>query len=124
MKHAFTSGVGDSGNSALVDGPKWNALHIDGQTSTSSDLPLDATHDYIRATGGSGAGITITLPTAVGCAGRIYKIKKIDSGVGPVGIATTSSQNVDGQTTYTLANQFQYVIVESNGTDWDIIGQN
>lgn len=124
MKHAFTSGVGDSGNPALVDGPKWNALHIDGQTSASGDLVLDTTHDYIRATGGSGAGITITLPTAVGITGKPYRIKKIDSGVGPVVIATTSSQNIDGQTTYVLANQNQYVKVESNGTDWDIIGQN
>jgi len=124
MIHAFTSAVADSGNAALVDGPKWNQVHIEGITALSADTTLGSTHDCIRATGGAGAGITITLPTAVGITGRVYTVKKVDSGVGPVTVATTSSQTIDAYVTYVISNQYQYVKVMSNGTNWDVVGQN
>jgi hypothetical protein len=70
----------------------------------------------------SGGVVTITLPTAVGVAGKVYTVKKIDSSTNAVTVATTSSQTIDGVTTYSLANQYGGVNVQSDGSNWYIIG--
>ncbi|MBC7904911.1 MAG: hypothetical protein H7Y27_15905 [Gemmatimonadaceae bacterium] len=65
---------------------------------------------------------TLTLPTAVGVAGRTYHIKNA-SATGPtpiLTIATTSSQTIDGITTWTLSEVNTAVTVVSNGTNWQI----
>ena len=77
----------------------------------------------VKATGGA-AGITLTLPTAVGRSGQIACIKKVDNGVGTVTIATTGSETVDGASTYLLVNQYQYVTVESDGSNWFVVANN
>ena len=69
------------------------------------------------------SGKTITLPDAVShCAGRIYTVKLTVSGTATV--ATTSSQNIDGATTYSLSAQYKYVTVQSDGTQWWVIANN
>ena len=93
-------------------------------TSTSGSVTLPAsTNVLVLATGGSG-GITQTLPTAVGLTGQKARIKKVDSGVGTVTIATTSGQTIDGGSTYLLVNQWQYVSLESDGSNWQIVENN
>lgn len=84
-------------------------------TATSSDgtISVDATS----------AGVTITLPTAVGISGKIYVIKKVDSSANSVTVATTSSQTIDGSTTYTMGYQWQSITVQSNGSNWLIIAE-
>ena len=78
------------------------------------------TSDYlVNCTSGT---FTATLPTAVGCTGKIYIIK--NSGAGAVTVATTSSQTIDGATTYSLGTQYKYVQVVSNGANWIITGNN
>ncbi len=62
---------------------------------------------------------TQTLPTAVGISGRIYFIT--NSGAGVVTVGTTSSQtfiNVTATPTTLTLNQFQGVMVQSNGANW------
>lgn len=82
-------------------------------TATVSDYTIDCT---------SGT-FTVTLPTAVGCSGRIYNI--VNSGAGTITIATTSSQtfvNVTGTpTTLTKAVLGNYM-VQSNGANWVVLG--
>ena len=60
---------------------------------------------------------TITLPTAVGIAGRIYKIK--NSGTGIITVATTSSQTIDNNLIQSLT-QWDSLEVMSTGTNWII----
>jgi len=67
-------------------------------------------------------GQTITLPNAAGISGRIYTVKLTASGSST--IATTSSQTIDGATTYSLSAQYKYVTVMSNNTQWIIIANN
>lgn len=88
-------------------------------TATATSLAADATHHTIDVTA---TGQTITLPTAVGISGRIYTIKLTASGSGTV--ATTSSQNIDGSTTYSLASQYKYVTVQSTNAGWVVIANN
>jgi hypothetical protein len=65
---------------------------------------------------------TATLPTAVGCTGRIYTI--VNSGAGTITIGTTSSQTFANvattPTTLTMATVGTRV-VQSNGANWLLI---
>lgn len=77
---------------------------------------LTATDHTVEVTSGTH---NQTLPTAVGCTGRQYFIT--NSGSGVVTVATTSSQtfvNVTATPTTLTLNQFQGVLVMSNGTNW------
>lgn len=89
------------------------------QTLAYATAPLVFAFD----TGGVG-GITDTLPTAVGKYGRGFLVKKIDSGAGAITVATTGGQTIDGLSTYSLVNPGQYVLVISDNTNWQIIGNN
>lgn len=81
------------------------------------------TTDHTIVGDATSAGFTITVPTAVGCQGREYTIKKIDSSANAVTIGTTSSQTIDGATTYALSTQWQFVTIRSNGSNWYITGK-
>ena len=82
-----------------------------------SDLrTLDATDHTIECTANT---FTITLPTAVGCAGREYEIKNMGTGV--ITIDTTSSQTIDGTLTAIIALQYGVLKVKSNGANWMIM---
>lgn len=74
---------------------------------------------HIRATGGT-LGITLTLPSPLNYAGRTMRFKKMDLTVGAVNLSGT----IDGNSSYALTNQYQYVCVESSGSSWDIVGNN
>jgi hypothetical protein len=66
--------------------------------------------------------VTITLPTAVGITGKIYTIKKVDATSYATTVATTSSQTIDGLSTFPLPNQWGGVNVQSDGANWVIVG--
>jgi hypothetical protein len=76
----------------------------------------------VDATGGS---FNLTLPTAVGRLGMEYTIKRIDASGNLPTVNTTSSQTIDGSTTYTgLSAQWKYIRVKSDNANWLIIGAN
>ena len=81
--------------------------------------------DYILNFTGTTA-ITVTLPTAATCAGRVYVIKNSStSATTPVlTVATTSSQTIDGSTTWTLDVAKDILTVMSNGANWEVIVGN
>ena len=65
------------------------------------------------------AGFTCTLPTAVGCPGRIYRFIKIDATGNTLTVGTTSSQTINGASTATTSSQYGTITVISNGVNWD-----
>lgn len=78
-------------------------------TATNADYTIECTANTF----------TTTLPTAVGIEGRQYVIT--NSGAGVITLATTSSQtfvNVTATPTTLTLNQFNTVIVQSNGANW------
>ncbi len=81
-------------------------------TATAADYVIDLTTNTD----------TITLPTAVGIQGRIYLIKVTANTTGRV--VTTSSQTIDGITSYDLTAQYKYVEVMSNNANWIIVNKN
>ena len=78
-------------------------------TATISDFTIECTANTF----------TVTLPTAVGIAGRIYYI--VNSGAGTITIGTTSSQtfvNVTATPTTLTMSAVGTVVVQSNGVNW------
>lgn len=81
----------------------------------STSYSVLASDRSILATSGA-AGITVTLPAAV--KGARFEIKKVDSGLGPVLVATTNGQKIDGANTKMLASQHESSTLISNGNAW------
>lgn len=85
--------------------------------SVSTNTTLTSSHDVVLVDATSG-GITITLPTAVGVKGQRHTIKKIDSSVNAITIATTSSQTIDGATKAMLLAQYDAIEIISDNANW------
>lgn len=68
----------------------------------------------------NGATLTATLPDAAVEDGNLFIIKLI-AATTTATVNTTSSQTIDGSTTYTLTAQYSFVAVVSNGANWFII---
>lgn len=96
-------------------------------TDVESVVSSAATGDVAAATNveedtGGAVDITRTLyVAAAGNKGRRVGFKKIDAGAGRVIIAG-NAQTIDGVASIMLTNQYDCVIVESNGAGWDIVG--
>lgn len=69
----------------------------------------------------SGA-ITVTLPTAVDN-NACFIIKKTDSSTNVVTVDASSSETIDGDLTYKLNDQYNYVEIVSNGTNWVVTNE-
>lgn len=72
-----------------------------------------------RGTTGAGT-IALTLPPPATCPGKIFTAKKVDAGLGTLSVVGA----IDGQVSWDMNNQFQYVRVQSNGASYDVIGNN
>jgi hypothetical protein len=111
-------------NKVKLNTTGWNFLTSVTQlyTARSADTTLGEHHTV--GMDASGATRTATLPTAVGCAGREYVLIKTDSSGNTVTLATTSSQTISGASSFSLASQYKYVRVVSDGTNWLVTGSN
>ena len=111
--HVGNFGIGGN-NASTPNSP----LHVAGSiataiVSTSSNYPLTSSDSIVLASG----TINITLPSAVGIAGRQYTIKKTDSGT-TTSILTTSGQTIDGAAPTNLTTQWAQLSVVSDGSNW------
>lgn len=90
-------------------------------TTVTATSTLGASNHTVLANNTAGA-ITLNLPAASTCSGRIYAIKKIGAASNDVIIDPNASETIDAATTKTLTLQYSSVIIQSNGTAWYIIG--
>lgn len=112
----------DDGTVAAVTGSFSGSLSIGASltvklSATSNNKTLGAA-DYFEEVNVASGNRNITLPSAVGIAGRVYKIKKTDSSSNTVTINTSLTQTIDGLTEYILTKQWEGISVISNGTNW------
>jgi hypothetical protein len=103
-------------------------LHVAGSISVAitrrtANYTLTDT-DCIVACDASAGAFTISLPSAVGIAGRMYTIKKVDGSPNPVTIVPHGTQTIDGASSYVLSFQGQYVTIVSDGSHWLVIADN
>lgn len=112
-------GVGTSSPASVLDVRGSMALNLVAKTSSYT---ATATDNVLTVSAASGS-VTITLPNAAGITGRVYTIKRTDSTTAnTVTVATTSSQTIDGATTYTgLWAQNTFMQVISDGSNWQLL---
>lgn len=116
----------DDGQTFIGDQSIDGSLTVDGSVSvygvTAAYTEETATYSvveddyFIDCTSNT---FTVTLPTAVGFAGKIYVIK--NSGTGAITIDTTSAQTIDGADNVLLNVQYQSLTVISDGANWKVV---
>jgi hypothetical protein len=91
-----------------------------GNTQTkSAAYAVLFTDGLIRMSGTS----TAYLPDATLCSGSVFTLKNVDTGGNTVTLGVqVSGQTIDQGSTFPLATQYQFVRVQSNGTNYDVIG--
>ena len=92
---------------------------------TNADTPVAvSTSNHSFECNATSGVITLDLPTAVGNGGRTYYFKKTDSSANAVTIDPNGAQTIDGETTVGLGNQYDYLLIESDGSNWTIVASN
>lgn len=111
------------GNTSVTDVKTSGTLTANGYTTAfsakSSAYTLTAVDDIVSVTGTT----TITLPTAVGIAGRKYTIKNMDAAT-TVTVSANGAETIDGSPTRPLVLQYQYLTILSDGANWLIVANN
>lgn len=118
-KQVFTSITRKNAFTVFKDG----SVSVTGAVSmpintVAANTILDASYYTVLA---NAAPITITLPAASTCSGRIYVIKKITATAGNITIEASGAETIDGTLNRTLTTQWSKYILQSNGTEWYII---
>lgn len=90
--------------------------------SSSSTINVSSNNFTVNADATS-TNITANLPTAVGCKGRIYVVRKSDASVNTVTIDANSTETINGATTVTLTLQYSFRMMQSDGANWMVISQ-
>lgn len=111
--------VGNTGNAnstMQIDGSVAMAI----KTVTSSYTVTNGDNTILANT--TGSAITITLPATTNIAGRIYTIKKIGSGsIDNALTITPTGSTIDGGTSYIIYNDWTFVTLQTDGSNWYII---
>ncbi|MGG9961347.1 beta strand repeat-containing protein [Ferruginibacter sp. SUN106] len=113
-------GVGTTTPASTLEVNGSLALAITTKTATYTATASD--HTIIC--NNTGAAITINLPAAAGCSGRVYVVKKISGMLLNVTIDPNASETVDGVTTRVLTTQYESVMIQSDGANWFILSKN
>lgn len=94
----------------------------DGIVTKSSAYTATLNDDTILCDTSS-AGFTLNLMAAVGTSGKVLIIKKISSDGNTLTIDGNASETIDGATTATITTQYAKIIIQSDGSNWHVIGQ-
>ncbi|MEI9944972.1 MAG: hypothetical protein WDN26_12245 [Chitinophagaceae bacterium] len=90
-------------------------------STVSSNYTLTATDNTVLANTSS-AAVTISLPASAAIAGRVYTIKKIGTGgLDNELTITPSSGTIEGGANYVIYNDWTYVTIQTDGTNWYVI---
>jgi hypothetical protein len=114
-----------TGNVGVATAAPTSTLQVNGSFSTALTIKTAAytatSADHIIIGNATTAAFTVTLPTAIGIAGRQYIVKKTDATANAITVATTAAQTIDGASTVTVSIQWQTKTFVSDGTNWLII---
>lgn len=115
--YRMSSGVVGSDNTLYSKGV------ASGIATKTTAYTLTATDHTVLCHAQTGA-FTVTLPSAASLAGREYVIKKIDTSGNSITVTPSSGQTIDTAANYSLATAHKYVRLQSDGTNWFVIGNN
>jgi len=86
-----------------------------------TDLTLAQGKTVVLASAAVG-GVSIYLPTAAAPNQyRVVIVKKLDATANLVSIIPDGSETIDGASSYTLGDQYESVIMVSNGSNWHVL---
>lgn len=114
----FYSIADDNLNHATTDLTKWKLVPgITGAIQSKSGAYDMINDDSIVLANGT---FTVNLPAASTNARSKYIVKNVGTGV--ITVATPGSETIDGQNTFVLSEQYQFIEVMCDGTNYHIIG--
>lgn len=105
----------DSGHTNMIV----SGSHSFAITTITNSTILDNT--YFTVLGNNSSDITVTLPTASSCTGRIYHIKKVSNNANTITINVATGITIDGSATDVIATFNQSKTYQSSGTNWIIL---
>ena len=88
-------------------------------TNTLASLYTVSQYDEIIESDATSNTITVRLPL-IGLTGKKYIIRKKDSSVNAITVASQSGETINGSGTFSLATQYKTVTVYDNGTEWSV----
>lgn len=117
--------IDGTGKVGIGNNSPTSTLQVTGSTAhsiTTKTATYTATaSDYTILCNNTSGSITINLPAASGCSGRVYIIKKISGASNNVVIDGNASETIDGTTTRTLTVQYESVLIQSDGSNWFVL---
>lgn len=115
-KAIIVGGTGNANSTMQVDGSMAMAIR------TISANETIGVADNTVLVDASTSAVTVTLPSATGISGRIYTIKKIGGGLdNDLTITPAGSATIDGGSSYKIYNNWTFVTLQTDGTNWYII---
>jgi hypothetical protein len=123
IEHDLTDGRIVTGDGNLELTPATNVFVNAGyrmkRTATAVSVAA-ATTDYLIGVTSTAAARTITLPTAVGSAGKTYLVKDESGGAATnnITLATTGGQTIDGAASLAIATNYGVARVYSDNANW------
>lgn len=97
-------------------------LAFSSSSATSNTTLTETDGINVKLINATSGAVTVTLPTAVSNAAS-FIIKKTDSSTNKVTIDGYSTETIDGGSTYVLNDQYNYVEIVSNGTNWVVTNE-
>lgn len=107
------------------NGTIWNSINSSTSlavTSKVANYTLTTADDVVLGDS-SGGTFTLTLPTAVGNAGKTFYIKKTDSSFTAITIDGDGTETIDGSTTTTVNTQNEEITIVSDNANWQILSR-
>ena len=95
-------------------------LHVGTTISSSGSVSVGAGTFYLVAT--AGGHVTVGLPAAATCVHMVLSFKKLNAANNMI-LDANSTETIDGAETKTFSDQYSWVTILSNGTNWFIISQ-
>ena len=90
---------------------------VQNNLNVTATTTLVFNNDTVLCDATAGA-ITINLPSAASCPGKIYRIGKKDVSVNAVTIDPAAAQTIDGAATLAISTQYQIATIISDGANW------
>jgi hypothetical protein len=97
-----------------------NSVAFAARTITQNHTATAGDHTIFA--NASSTNITVTLPTAANIVGRQYIIKRVDTAVTSVTIATDGSETIEGAASMALTGQ-RSVVIQSDNNNWWIVAE-
>ena len=91
-----------------------------GVVTIATDYSLGPADCMVRADTSS-MSVTILLPAAATCPGRVVRAKKVDASANTVEIAAYPSELIDGAASKTISAAYDSYTLISTGLGWDAI---